>query len=194
MLTALSLPGRWRPRRRYVPVHARPTSGARRLQLAARRAAAVFRETALWLLAAAGISILVGTIALDVAGYRPVVVRSGSMEPTIPLGAMVVVHRVPAAALRVDDVITVPMPGGTGKVTHRIVSIESDGGAVTVHTKGDANDDPDPAPVTLTSAPRVAYNIPVLGTAGGQLATPAGGFGLGVALTALLLFGRRRER
>src|SRR5918912_2525149 len=56
-------------------------------------------------------------------------VVSGSMQPTLPLGSLVVVVPRNADAVRVGDVITFSPPGDdTHTVTHRVVDVEGTGG------------------------------------------------------------------
>src|SRR4051812_23531240 len=70
-------------------------------------------------------------------------VVSGSMQPTLPLGSLVVVLPRDADAVRVGDVITFSPPGDdTRRVTHRIVDLQGSGDQLRVHTRGDANPGP----------------------------------------------------
>src|SRR5919199_5865770 len=65
-------------------------------------------------------------------------VVSGSMQPTLPLGSLVVVVPRDADAVRVGDVITFNPPGDdTRTVTHRVVDVEDTGDGISVHTRGD---------------------------------------------------------
>jgi signal peptidase len=74
---------------------------------------------------------------------RPVL--SGSMEPAISTGAVVLSQRVPVASVGVGDVITFGSPPDTATiVTHRVVAIRDDDGARVFTTKGDANASADP--------------------------------------------------
>src|SRR5438876_10663864 len=60
--------------------------------------------------------------------YQVLPVLTGSMEPGIPTGALILVTAVGADELRVGDVITFQHPlQPRAYVTHRIVSIEQDG-------------------------------------------------------------------
>ncbi|MCJ7560827.1 signal peptidase I, partial [Candidatus Bathyarchaeota archaeon] len=68
--------------------------------------------------------------------YEPV--YTGSMEPAIPVGGIVVIKPVDSETLKTGDIICFQLSEDTS-VTHRIVNI-TDGGLV---TKGDANDGPD---------------------------------------------------
>ena len=69
-----------------------------------------------------GLAVL-GAVAyalLFLAGYRPVVVYSGSMEPTLGVGSLALVERVPSAQVRLGDVLTFADPNQPGRlVTHR---------------------------------------------------------------------------
>ncbi len=69
-----------------------------------------------------GLVVLGITVTAHVTGLRPLVVKSGSMEPTIPTGGMVLVRTIPAADIRVGDVVAVERPDRT-RVTHRVTGI-----------------------------------------------------------------------
>jgi signal peptidase I len=108
-------------------------------------------------------------------------VVTGSMQPTIPIGSLVITDRVTASDVRSGDIIAFPEPCVTGKViVHRVVSLAtSSAGLIRVRTKGDANAYPDnwlancadpgsTGPLvtrTTAAADRVAYVIPGVGTA-----------------------------
>lgn len=70
------------------------------------------------------------------ASYRVYVIHTGSMSPNIPSGSAVLVHE---GHYRVGQVITFTEDGLT--VTHRLVSIDSEG---IITTKGDGNPTNDP--------------------------------------------------
>lgn len=91
-------------------------------------------------------------------GLGLVVVMTGSMAPALPAGSAVIVQRTPAAVLEVGDVVMVPVADARLPVTHRIITIapvSSDPQARSLTLKGDANDTPDRATVTVTEVPRV---------------------------------------
>lgn len=122
----------------------------------------------LFLLAGALLTVMVLIPRLN--GWMPLAVLSGSMEPTIPTGSMVVVERVQGeadvAAIRTGDVITfLPHPDDPTLVTHRVMSqaARADGTTVFV-TRGDANSADDPEPVTAPQVRGVLrYHVPVAG-------------------------------
>ncbi len=71
-------------------------------------------------------------------GYHPLVVLTGSMEPTYKIGSIIYYHKVPENELKIGDPITFNLSNGT-IVTHRINDIVDN----EYQTKGDANDTPD---------------------------------------------------
>lgn len=142
-------------------------------------------EVALTLGAVVGLVVTGITVAAARSGYQPLVVRSGSMEPTIHTGSMVLVKREPAAEIAVGDIVAVERPDNT-RVTHRVVSVVPRGRSSELTLKGDANEDPDPQPVTVTHADRLVFQVPQLGRAMAWLATAQGGFVLGCVVTLVM--------
>lgn len=78
-----------------------------------------------------------------IMGFRPVVVLTGSMQPTFPVGSIVYYHKCAFEDLREGDPIT--FKAEDALVTHRITTVN--GISRTVVTKGDNNPTEDPAPV-----------------------------------------------
>lgn len=91
-------------------------------------------------------TLAVWTFAPLAIGWTPVVITSGSMEPGVRAGDIVVIEPIDATttALDVGDVITYRQPGLERLVTHRIHTLAADG---TYRTKGDANAQPDSDPL-----------------------------------------------
>jgi len=170
-----------------------PAAPAPAVPAAPRRTTAL--DHALTVLALLGLVMLGLTITASTTGLRPLVVRSGSMEPTIATGGMVVVRTTDARDVRVGDVVAVDRPDGV-RVTHRVLSTEpAAGGQVSLRLKGDANPDPDPFPVVVAEVGEVVYSAPWLGRVSAELTSARGGFVLGSVVTAVLLTvvgGRRR--
>ncbi|MFB6169866.1 MAG: signal peptidase I [Haloarculaceae archaeon] len=136
-----------------------------------------------------------------VGGKASYVVLSGSMEPAIHVGDVVVVGNRDPAALEVGDVITFDR-GTDIPTTHRIVEvIESDTG-VAFRTKGDANEDPDPALVAPTQVvgvvvltiPLIGYVVEFVGTPVGFVALVVVPFGLLAVFELRDALARRRAR
>lgn len=101
-------------------------------------------------------------------GYRILVVSSGSMEPSIKTGSVVLV--VPQKEYKIGDVVTfltsananIKMPNST--FTHRITKIQNDEGRKTYKTKGDANKTEDPRDVTASLVlGKTMLSIPFIG-------------------------------
>ena len=110
-----------------------------------------------------GFLVLVTVVAGLAFGIRPIVITSGSMEPTIATGALVLARSVPAADVEVGDVVTVPTATGT-RVTHRVVRVDDGGADLAVLTlRGDANPAADPEQYPVSSADRMLLDVPLVG-------------------------------
>jgi signal peptidase len=95
-------------------------------------------------------------------GIKTFVVQSGSMEPSIKTGGIVVVK--PMDSYAVGDVITFgPRTKTKPPTTHRIMEVKEDGNFL---TKGDANEDEDMRTVSRYEViGRVLFSVPYLGYA-----------------------------
>jgi len=84
---------------------------------------------------------LLAVVALPNAmGMRSFTVMSGSMEPTIHVGDVVIDKKISPLDARPGDVVTFSDPTGRKRlITHRIRSLRVQGNTVRVVTKGDAN-------------------------------------------------------
>ncbi len=98
-------------------------------------------------------------------GYDSFVIYSGSMEPTVKVGSLLVAKPVAAENLQVGDVIVFRHPESPNTtITHRIVGIREENGERIFTTKGDASSNPDPREVRLRGrVGKMAYTIPYLG-------------------------------
>ena len=157
-----------------------------------RTPAARLADLALTLAAVLGLVVLGITITAHLTGLRPLVVQSGSMEPTIPTGGMVLVRTIPAADIAVGDVVAVERPDRT-RVTHRVVTVVHRGATAELTLQGDANEDPDPLPVTVSEAGEMVLSVPSIGRVSAFFASAKGGFVLGCLVTGLLLPVLRRR-
>ena len=94
----------------------------------------------LWVLAAVGVAC--GAIwAATAAGLiKPLIVISGSMEPAIMTGDLIIAVPKPVTELQPGDVASLPSELSGTIVTHRVVTIELEGGEYRIDMKGDAND------------------------------------------------------
>jgi signal peptidase len=114
--------------------------------------------------------LLFGLIALGphVFGYRTATMLTGSMEPGISPGDVVLSMPRPVADVQLGDVISYHIPVGDHRVeTHRIVEVvHGEDGSVSVRTAGDANGGVDPWLATLEGDTvwEMQVVIPQLGT------------------------------
>ena len=80
---------------------------------------------------------------VNICGFMMFRVVTGSMEPTIPVGSLLITREVDIESIRLDDIICFRTQVAEiwGKiVTHRVVGITESGlGEVLLETKGDAN-------------------------------------------------------
>src|SRR6185503_19556653 len=115
---------------------------------------------------------------------------SGSMEPNISTGDLVMTLPISPGEAKRGDVVTFPDPGKNDRLlTHRVVTSAAHGGEYSFVTKGDANDAVERWTVpagghmgrVILTAPKVGYLL----TAG---RSPVGSVGL-ITLPTLLLAG-----
>jgi len=66
-------------------------------------------------------------------------ITSGSMEPNIPVGSLILVMEVPADKIKAEDVITFFSIGRREIVTHRVREVIHDESGYVYITRGDAN-------------------------------------------------------
>lgn len=125
-----------------------------------------------------------------VTGTIPLTVYTGSMEPTIATGAVVLIEPVDPATLQVGDVITYQVaPDVDEYITHRIVTVQPETTPPSFITKGDNNpgDDIDPVPVGAVRG-EVWIDVPYVGTAQ-QFVTGRAGIALLAVVAGLVLLG-----
>jgi signal peptidase len=114
--------------------------------------------------------LLAGTVlaagAPALFGMRSFTVLSGSMEPVLDVGDVVVTKPVAASDVRVGDVITFPDEERHELVTHRVRSIHLTGSRASIETRGDANSASEQWSVAADGhVGRVAYHLPLVGYA-----------------------------
>lgn len=111
---------------------------------------------------------------ITVGSYGLASILTGSMEPEIQTGSLIIIKSVPEDQLMTGDVITYrPIEGRSILVTHRIVNKNSEDNSFI--TQGDANNIPDSDPVYFGSiAGKVIFTIPFLGYLVNYLKTPQG--------------------
>ncbi|MCR4326439.1 MAG: signal peptidase I [Candidatus Roizmanbacteria bacterium] len=151
-------------------------------------AVAVVFDTLTWVilviaLGMAGITVLVNRSVFG--GYRSFVVQSGSMEPSIMTGDIIVIH--PQERYQKRDVITFTGEGNR-VVTHRIQTIIEENNSISYVTKGDANRIEDEGvPTQKDVFGKVVLVVPKLGYFVHFAQSPAGFMALIIAPTILLV-------
>ena len=124
-----------------------------------------------WLFVAVATVVALGLLSVTVGPrllpYQALVVRSGSMEPTIPTGSVVFYKKVEADRVKVGDVIVFDKPGAANeKVTHRVFKVSAGPNGRYFTTKGDANGAPDDWRVPAVGTGWVSvFHVPALGYA-----------------------------
>lgn len=138
---------------------------------------------------------LAGLVAARLGGWAIDVVQTSSMNPALPRGSVALVHPAEPQSISVGDVVAfhpTDEPGRT--ILHRITSVTSANGGLVFHTKGDANPDPDAAPITVNSIEgRMGWHVSRLGAIAVLLVRPIGPVLLvGIPLLFLLASEGRR--
>ena len=135
------------------------------------------------------VSIILGLIVAFLAfvfispDYDLYIVRSGSMEPAINVGDMVLAGPVGTGGIKPGVIISYEL--GKNLITHRVLSIDGN----TLITIGDANKEPDSTPVRLSQVQsRYIFRIPYVGYVAGFLRTRPGWL-LSIVLPSIVLVG-----
>ncbi|TSC95563.1 MAG: signal peptidase, endoplasmic reticulum-type [Parcubacteria group bacterium Athens0714_26] len=116
--------------------------------------------------AIAVIAILLVVSVLPITGnFKVLTVLSGSMEPVIHTGSVVVVK--PSDSYKIGDIITFGEMGKTKTpITHRIYEMKVQGSQPVYITKGDANNAPDQKEITGKDiVGKVLFDVPYVGYA-----------------------------
>lgn len=134
----------------------------------------------------AALLVLAGTFFLPkILGGQSLAVLSGSMEPGIPVGSIVVAMPVDASDLQVGDVVTYKLTEDT-LVTHRVVEINAE--EQTITTKGDANEVNDSNPVPYENVVgRVKFHLPYAGYISIYIRTPLGIAGICAVVFVMII-------
>jgi len=108
-------------------------------------------------------------------GWRVSAVLSGSMEPELKVGSLVVTCPVEPETIVVGDIITFrPVSVGENMVTHRVIGI-GQGSSLYFETKGDATDKPDPFTVPAQNlVGKICFHVSYWGYFTEFLKTPFG--------------------
>lgn len=132
--------------------------------------------------------LLVVSIFPITGNWQVLVVESGSMEPAIKVGGLVIVKS--ANNYQVGDIITFRNPESLNtKITHRIYELKINEGQTFYVTKGDANEEPDGEGILARYVlGKVILALPYLGYAVDAAKKPIG-FILIIAIPAVVIIG-----
>jgi len=108
-------------------------------------------------------------------GWRVDTVLSGSMEPGLKVGGVVITRPVEVEDIKVEDIITFYSPLSEKLTSHRVIAVE-DSSSFHFRTKGDANEDADPFILLPAQnvVGKVCFHLPYLGYATQFVKTPLG--------------------
>jgi len=120
-------------------------------------------------------------------GWRVDAVLSGSMEPRLKVGSLVVTRPVEPEEIEVGDIIIFhPVTVGENPIAHRVIGIDQTS-PLHFQTKGDANGKPDPFTVPAQNlVGKICFDIPSLGFFTEFLKTPVGFF-FGMVIPGLII-------
>jgi signal peptidase I len=136
---------------------------------------------------------LLGVIAILVTiapffGWTVVRLATGSMTPTFPTDSLLITHEVPAADVRIGDIVMVQRVGEL-PITHRVVAMQAAAGGLEQLTlKGDANATKDPAPYLVREVGLVTGGVQWGGQIFADLRSTAGLAGLTVFAALVVLW------
>lgn len=107
-------------------------------------------------------------------GWNVDAVFSGSMEPELRVGGVVITRPVDVEDIKAGDIITFYSPLSEQLTSHRVIAVEH-GSSFRFRTKGDANEDADSFTVPAENVVgKVCFHIPYLGYATQFVKTPLG--------------------
>ncbi|MGB9637325.1 MAG: signal peptidase I [Microgenomates group bacterium] len=142
-----------------------------------------------WLVIFALVIIAVSTTfsALEIpGGLKALVVQSGSMEPVIKTGSVILIKK--QDTYSVGDIISFAS-GGQGSTTHRVVETEVKNGKEFFYTKGEANQGEDRESVSVDKVlGKTIFIVPYLGYAVAFAKTQKGFIFLIVVPATIIIF------
>lgn len=101
----------------------------------------------------------------SIMGNKFFTVMTGSMEPTIMVGDLVVAKEVQPEQIKVGDIITFKGETSQNITTHRVKEVLNDGITIKYITQGDANNTKDPNPVKSNLLiGKIVKRIPKIGS------------------------------
>jgi signal peptidase len=166
-----------------------------------RRAAHLAATFVVW--AALGLGLgLIGLMTLpSVVGMKSLTVVSGSMEPTIETGSVVIDEVISPLDASPGDIVTFQDPLRPRQLTHRLQKMRVEGDTAYMTTLGDANDAPERWTVrtdgqigrVVAALPKLGYARAAVGTRYARLAVLGAVMALGAFLLVDMWRPKKRE-
>ena len=114
------------------------------------------------------------------------VVLTGSMEPDLHVGSLLVIMPAEYDEIEIGDDITFVRDEELNLVTHRVIAKDDD--KMTITTKGIANNTPDKPTIYENVVGKVRFSIPLIGYIGVWLSTPSGVIAV-ITVVAVIILG-----
>ena len=120
------------------------------------------KDPALPWIGVAIVSVLLVFFSFGYLGVQPTIIYSGSMQPSMDVGDIVIITETPTDSIEVGDVIQYRT--GTANIVHRVYEKYEEGNTKLFITKGDANSGPDGTPILPEQITgKAVFTIPKIG-------------------------------
>jgi signal peptidase I len=148
----------------------------------------ILGSVALWIGAVLGVIAGGVWVAGQFGWVQPLIVISGSMEPAIDTGDLIIARNLATSDVTVGDVVSLHSEMTNKLVTHRVTEVTPNpDGTWQINMKGDANDEPDLETYTVgESVLTPMARIPQGGTVVSKVMEPTVAMPILLALVALL--------
>lgn len=139
----------------------------------------------LWIVLGFAVGLTAWLIVPTHFGHPVLTVLSGSMQPTLGVGSVVIDEKISPVEARSGDILSFPDPRQRDRtLTHRLQSLRVEDGRAFMVTRGDANDAPERWSVPIgDEIGRVVYHVPKVGYVRSFISTRGARLGvLGIVL------------
>ena len=166
-----------------------------------RRVAHLVLTFAVWAALGLGLGLTAIVTLPSAFGLKSLTVVSGSMEPTIETGSVVIDEVISPLDARPGDIVTFQDPLHPRQLTHRLQKMRVEGDTAYMTTLGDANDAPEHWTVetngqigrVVAALPKLGYARAAISTRYARLAVLGAVMALGAFLLVDMWRPRRRE-
>lgn len=113
-------------------------------------------------------------VDINIFGFKPYIVLSGSMEPNLQIGDMIISKSVNEDQIKIGDIITF-VDNNKNIITHRVVDILIKDGKKLYQTKGDNNSSKDVGVISIENIKgKYSFKISKIGSIITEMITPTG--------------------